>query len=551
MSQPLKIALAQLNATVGDIAGNAEKARAALARARREGAQIVLLPEMFIAGYPPEDLILRPVFVRACMEAVEELAAETKKGPALLVGAPWREGGKVFNSLIMLEGGKVSAVRHKRDLPNYGVFDEKRVFAPGEPPEPVTFRGVRLGLPLCEDIWTPETAAHLKARGAEALLVPNASPFEEEKHDARLALARRRVEETGLPLAYLNLVGGQDELVFDGGSFAVNPGAREPVWRLAAFAEEFRVVTLEGGAGRRRFAHSAQAGHPEGADAVWRACVLGVRDYVEKNHFPGVTLGLSGGIDSALVAAIAVDALGPRRVHCVMLPYEYTSPESLKDARETAELLGVRYDVAPIHAPVEGFHEALAAILPGPATGVTEENIQSRTRGAILMAVSNQMGGLLLTTGNKSEMSVGYATLYGDMNGGFNPVKDIYKTQIYALAKMRNARRPAGCLGPEGPVMPGRIITKPPSAELRPGQTDQDTLPPYETLDAILRGLVEEEESVEEIAARGFDPALVRRVQNMLYAAEYKRRQAAPGVKITRRNFGRDRRYPITSAFRE
>ena len=559
MSERLVITFAQMNALVGDISGNAALARRALARGQEDGADLVVLPELFIAGYPPEDLILRPSFVHTCMAAVKELAKETQGGPALLTGAPWEEDGIVRNAAILLDEGAIAAIRFKHDLPNYGVFDEKRVFSPGPPPEPVNFRGVKLGIPICEDIWTPDVAARLEACGAEVLIAPNASPFEEDKHDTRLDLARDRVNETGLPLAYLNLVGGQDELVFDGGSFALNPGAEgkeEPdcaalAWRLEGFAEDFITTALEKTADGWRFARGHCAGHPRGLDAVWRACVLGTRDYVEKNRFSSVVIGLSGGIDSAVVAAIAVDALGPERVHCVMLPYEYTSSQSLDDAKGAAELLGVRYDIVPIHAPVAGFHEALAGMFAGSEPGVTEENIQSRARGVILMAISNKLGGMVLTTGNKSEMSVGYATLYGDMNGGFNPIKDVYKTQVFALARMRNAGRPHGCLGPRGAVMPESIITKPPSAELRPGQTDQDSLPPYDVLDAILHGLVEEEEPVEAIAARGFDATLVRRVQNMLYIAEYKRRQAAPGVKITRRNFGRDRRYPITNAFRE
>ena len=555
----LRISFAQFNATVGDISGNADLARQALARAARQGAHLAVLPELFIAGYPPEDLVLRPAFVTACMDALRDLAAATADAPALLIGSPWREEGRVFNSAVLLCEGKIAAIRHKHDLPNYGVFDEKRVFAPGPLPEPVEFHGLKLGLPICEDIWTPTVPAHLKARGSDVLIVPNASPFEEQKHDTRLKLALERAAETGLPVAYLNLLGGQDELVFDGGSFAVNPGqggGRSPscadlAWRMEGFARDFITTTLRRSAAGWRFDRGPCAAHPQGLDAIWRACVLGTRDYVEKNRFSSVVLGLSGGIDSAIVAAIATDALGAERVHCVMLPYEYTSKESLADARAVADMLGVRYDIVPIHDPVEGFHAALKEMFAGAPPGVTEENIQSRARGVILMAISNRFGALVLTTGNKSEMSVGYATLYGDMNGGFNPIKDVYKTQVFALAKMRNATRPAGCLGPDGPVMPDTIITKPPSAELRPDQKDTDSLPPYEVLDAILRGLVEEEASVEELIARRFDAALVERIQNMLYIAEYKRRQAAPGVKITRRNFGRDRRYPITNAFRE
>ena len=549
MSARIVITFHQGNPLVGDIPGNAEKALAALADAARDGADLLMLPELFICGYPPEDLILRPAFIDACMAAVRELAAETASGPAMLIGAPWREEGRVCNAMALLADGEVAALRFKHDLPNYGVFDEKRVFAPGPLPEPVDFRGVKIGLPVCEDIWTEPVARHLKARGADILLVANGSPFETEKHDTRLKLAADRVAETGLPLVYLNLVGGQDELVFDGGSFALNPrpGREQPdcadlAWRMESFVEQTLTCTVEKTVNGWRAAAAGCATRPEGEEAIWRACVLGTRDYVEKNRFPGVVLGLSGGIDSAVVAAMAADALGPERVWAVMLPYEYTAPESIEDARACAAALRIRHDVVPIHRPVEGFTAALQELFADREPDVTEENIQSRARGTLLMAISNKFGPLVLTTGNKSEMSVGYATLYGDMNGGFNPLKDVYKTQVYALAKWRNR---------QGEVIPRRIITRPPSAELRPGQTDQDSLPPYEVLDAILEGLVEEELSVDEIVRRGHDRALVARIQHLLYVAEYKRRQAAPGVKITRRNFGRDRRWPITNAFRE
>ena len=559
MSTRLRIAFAQLNALVGDVEGNAARVRSALAEGRADGADLVILPELFIAGYPPEDLVMRPVFVRACMRAVEALAQETHAGgPGVIVGTPWLDGDKPYNAVALLADGAIKALRFKHDLPNYGVFDEKRVFTAGPLPDPVEFRGVRLGIPICEDAWKPKVCAHLAEKGADAFIVINGSPFEVEKFDVRLNLMRERVAETGRPLAYLNLVGGQDELVFDGGSFAVNPHPApddtqpDVPWRMQSFAEDTLTVALEKTAEGWRFLPEACAERPFGMEAVWRACVLGTRDYVEKNRFPGVVLGLSGGIDSSVVATIAADALGPERVHCVMLPYEYTSQESLKDAHDVAQALGVRYDVVPIHKPVRGFLDALKDMFAGTTFNVTEENLQSRTRGTILMAISNKFGALVLTTGNKSEMAVGYATLYGDMNGGFNPIKDVYKTDVYRLARLRNQMRPPDCHGPEGPVIPESVITRPPTAELRPHQTDQDTLPPYEVLDAILRGLIEEEAAVEDIAERhGFDVALVAKVQNMLYVAEYKRRQAAPGVKITRRNFGRDRRYPITDAFRE
>jgi NAD+ synthase len=402
-------------------------------------------------------------------------------------------------------------------------------------------KGVRIGVPICEDIWTEETCETLAETGAEILLVPNGSPFEANKDDVRLNLAVARVTETGLPLAYLNQVGGQDELVFDGASFVLNAD-RSLAIQMPMFEESLALTRWQRGAGGWSCATGECVRLPEREEETWKACVLGLRDYVLKNRFPGVVLGLSGGIDSAVVAAMAVDALGADKVHCVMLPYAYTSQESLDDAKECARRLGVRYDIVPIREPVEGFLSALQPLFEGRNRDITEENIQSRARGVVLMAISNKLGSMVLTTGNKSEMSVGYATLYGDMNGGFNPIKDVYKTQVYRLAAWRNT---------VSNVIPARIITKAPTAELRENQKDQDTLPPYEVLDDILDGLVEREQSVAEIAARGHDMALVKKLQHMLYVAEYKRRQAAPGVKITRRNFGRDRRYPITNGFRD
>jgi NAD+ synthase len=539
MTDRLVIALAQLNPTLGAIQTNMEKARAA--RLDAAGADLILFSELFICGYPPEDLVLRPSFVAQCKAAVEELAGDTKTGPAILMGTPWAEGGKLYNAVALLKDGKVEALRFKHDLPNYGVFDEKRVFQAGPAPGPIPFKGVRIGVPICEDIWTEETCETLAETGAEILLVPNGSPFERDKDDVRLNLAVARVTETGLPLAYVNQVCGQDELVFDGASFVLNAD-RSLALQMPMFSEAVALTEWTRGEKGWRVTPGEIARLPEKEEETWQACVLGLRDYVEKNRFPGVVLGLSGGIDSAVVAAMAVDALGKDRVHCVMLPYAYTSRDSLVDAEACAKLLGVRYDVMPIKEPVEGFLSALKPMFDGRNIDVTEENIQSRSRGVILMAISNKFGSMVLTTGNKSEMSVGYATLYGDMNGGFNPIKDVYKTQVFRLARWRNA---------QGFVIPERIITKPPTAELRENQKDQDTLPPYDVLDDILQGLVEEEQPIAAIVARGHDEALVKRIQHMLYIAEYKRRQAAPGVKITRRNFGRDRRYPITNAFRD
>jgi NAD+ synthase len=540
MTDRLIIALAQLNPTLGAIRDNLARAR----EARREApdADLILFPELFICGYPPEDLVLRPTFVAACRTAVEELAKETVTGPAVLIGLPWREGVHLYNSVALLANGKIEAVRHKFDLPNYGVFDEKRVFNAGPAPGPISFKGVRLGVPICEDIWTEETCETLSETGAEILLSPNGSPFERNKDDVRLNLVVARVTETGLPMAYLNQVGGQDELVFDGASFVLNAD-RTLAWQMPMFEEQIALTEWLREDDGWRCVPGEIVEVPENEAETWKACVLGLRDYVLKNRFPGVVLGLSGGIDSAVVAAMAVDALRADRVHCVMLPYAYTSRDSLVDAEECAKLLGVRYDVVPIKAPVEGFLSALQPMFEGTPAGITEENLQSRSRGVILMAISNKFGSMVLTTGNKSEMSVGYATLYGDMNGGYNPIKDVYKTEVYRLAAWRNSL---------GYVIPERIITKAPTAELRENQKDQDSLPPYEVLDAILEGLVENEIPVDQIVAKtGYEEALVRRIQHMLYVAEYKRRQAAPGVKITRRNFGRDRRYPITNAFRD
>ncbi|HEY7764937.1 MAG TPA: NAD+ synthase [Aestuariivirgaceae bacterium] len=551
MTDSLKIALAQLNPTVGAISANLQEARKARAEAQEKLADLILFSELYISGYPPEDLVLKPSFVTACMEAVHAFAAETTDGgPAVLIGTPWRERQAVYNAVVLLDRGKVQTQRYKHDLPNYGVFDEKRVFAAGPAPGPVNFRGVRLGVPVCEDIWTGDVCETLVETGAEILLVPNGSPFEKNKDDLRLNIVVRRITETGLPLIYLNQVGGQDELIFDGASFALNADCsmalQMPAFERAVAVSEWR----RGNAGWSMMPQEL-APLPEGPEPIWLACVTGLRDYVVKNRFPGVVIGLSGGIDSAVVATMAVDALGRDKVHCVMMPFHYTSRESIEDAEACAKELGVRLDVVPIAPAVEGFHAALKHLFAGTQSGVTEENLQSRARGTLLMAISNKFGSLVLTTGNKSEMSVGYATLYGDMNGGFNPIKDVYKTEVYALAESRNGKRPKCCLGPQGPIIPSRILSKAPSAELKPDQKDQDTLPPYPALDDIIEQLVEDEHSVAEIVARGHDQRTVERVQHMLYLAEYKRRQAAPGVKITRRNFGRDRRYPITNGFRD
>jgi NAD+ synthase len=539
MTTAFKIGLAQLNPTVGSVAQNLAKAKDAVEKLR--DADLILFPELFIAGYPPEDLVLRRSFVEACKTACEALAAAFKDGPAILMGLPWRDGTKLHNSVALLNGGKIETVRHKFDLPNYGVFDEKRVFDAGPAPGPVVVKGVRVGVPICEDIWTDETCETLAETGAEILLSPNGSPFERNKDDVRLNLSVARVTETGLPLVYLNQIGGQDELVFDGASFVLNAD-RSLALQMPMFEEALSMTQWHKGTHGWVMDKGEIVRLPEREEETWKACVLGLKDYVLKNRFPGIVLGMSGGIDSAVVAAMAVDALGADKVHCVMLPYAYTSKDSLVDAEDCAKRLGVRYDVVAIKDPVEGFIDALQPMFAGRKEDITEENMQSRSRGVILMAISNKMGSMVLTTGNKSEMSVGYCTLYGDMNGGFNPIKDVYKTEVYRLAAWRNT---------VSEVIPTRIITKAPTAELRENQKDQDSLPPYDVLDDILDGLVEREQSVAEIVGRGHDMALVKRIQHMLYIAEYKRRQAAPGVKITRRSFGRDRRYPITNGFRD
>ena len=543
MTDRLTIALAQMNQRVGDLDSNADAMLAI--RRRAAGADLILYPELQVTGYPPEDLVLKPEFVRRTMEVTERLVAATAEpGPAMLVGTIVAEEGATYNAVILASEGCVLGRTLKRELPNYGTFDEKRIFTPGPLPEPIEFKGVRIGVPICEDIWQEVVCGHLAEAGAELLLVPNGSPYELDKDDLRQALVRSRCEITGLPIAYLNRVGGQDEIVFDGSSFVMNAGGevvvQMPDWEEALLLTEWQ----RGPDGWRCLTSDCHALDPYPED-VYHAMVMGLADYVGTNGFPGVILGLSGGIDSALSAAVAVDALGPDKVWGVMMPSKYTSEASLEDARECARLLGMRHDVIPIVPAVSAFHEMLPDL-----EGVAAENIQARLRMVVLMALSNAEGQMLLTTGNKSEMSVGYATLYGDMAGGYSVLKDAYKTTVFKLSEWRNANKPAGALGPDGPVMPERVITKPPSAELRPDQTDQDSLPPYDLLDPILEGLIDKEMAVKEVAlSTGADLALVASIERMVLRAEYKRRQAPPGVKIGSRNFGRDRRYPITNFF--
>ncbi|MEE2688629.1 MAG: NAD+ synthase [Pseudomonadota bacterium] len=551
MTDRLTITLAQLNPIVGAVNENIEKVRDARRQAAEAGADLVVCSELVVSGYPPEDLVMKPFFLDKVETAVNEFAAETDDGgPAVLLTAPWRDGNRTFNAAMLLDGGEVASIRFKHDLPNYGVFDEVRVFDAGPMPGPIDFRGIRIGVPICEDIWTPDVPECLEESGAEIFIVPNGSPYDLEKTDQRLQHAIARVTETGLPLAYVNQVGGQDELVFDGASFVLNANCslavQAPDWSEAVVTTKWRrgeddVWICEGG---------VLAQPSEGLASIYQAMTLGVRDYVEKNGFPGVLIGLSGGVDSAITAAVAVDALGPERVRCVMMPSPYTSRESLEDAEEAANLMGVQLDEVGIQPAMVAFEAILEPIFGDAAVDVTEENIQARSRGLILMGISNKLGYMLVTTGNKSEMSVGYATLYGDMCGGYSVLKDVYKTMVFELCQWRNQNKPENLKGSAGRVIPERIITKPPSAELRPDQKDEDTLPAYDKLDDILRCLIEGEMGFEEIVSRGHEPETVQRVWHMLDLAEYKRRQAPPGVKITHRAFGRERRYPITNSFR-
>lgn len=549
MTETLAIALAQINPTVGDIDGNLDRIRAARAEAAETGADLVICGELAVSGYPPEDLVLKRAFQDAVEEGVNKLAAKTNDGgPGILIGTPWRKDGLLYNAAVLLDGGDVAAVRFKHDLPNYGVFDEKRIFETGPLPGPVSFRDVRLGIMICEDMWAQDVTECLDESGAEILIVINGSPFETDKPDDRLNYAVSRITESCLPLIYVNIVGGQDELVFDGASFVL--GADNKLLAKAPSWTEDVVVTQWNRSGESWTCEEAAIATAPGlTESIYRALVLGLRDYVGKNGFPGILIGLSGGIDSALTAAVAVDALGSDEVHCVLMPSPYTSDDSLEDAAETAGNLGVKLDTIAIDPAMQAFEGMLADAFEGRDADETEENIQARARGLTLMALSNKLGFMVLSTGNKSEMSVGYATLYGDMCGGFSVLKDVYKTTVFELARWRNENRPEGLEGPDGVVTPKRVITKPPSAELKPNQTDQDTLPPYDMLDAILKCLIEEEMSLDDITAQGHDAETAEAVWHMLDRAEYKRRQAPPGVKITARAFGRDRRYPLTNRF--
>ena len=549
MTNRLNIAMAQLNQRVGDLAGNAGKMLEW--RAKATDADLIVFPEQQLIGYPAEDLVLKPAFAaRAAVELAKLAEATADGGPAMLVGSIFLDDGALYNGIALLDGGQIAAVRYKHELPNYGTFDEKRIFASGPLPEPMLFKGVRIGVPICEDGWLAPVSLHLKERGAELLISTNGSPYEIDKDDRRLEeVFAARVRETGLPLMFLNRVGGQDELVFDGSSFVLNADGAA-AHRLPDWEEHLRMTHWTRGDDGWQCADGPKALWEEHPADIYSAMVTGLRDYVNSNGFPGVVLGMSGGIDSAICAAIAADALGPDRVWCVMLPSRYTSQSSLDDAAQCAEMIGCRIDTIPISPAVGAFDDMLSGSFADRDVDITEENIQSRIRGVTLMALSNKFGHMLLTTGNKSEMSVGYATIYGDMAGGYNPIKDAYKMTVFAISEWRNAHKPRIGLGRDGPVIPDNIITKPPSAELRPDQKDSDSLPDYPVLDKMLHALVEEERSVDEVVAQGFDRDTVVRIERLLYLAEYKRRQAPPGVKLGTRNFGRDRRYPITNAFR-
>ncbi len=556
MNNTIKIAIAQINPKVGDTPANMALIRQARADARADGAELVVFGELVISGYPPEDLVLKPSFQAACRDAAQELALETNDGgPGMIISTPWPMDGAdgvLYNAALLLDGGEIKAVVAKHNLPNYGVFDEMRIFDAGPCPKPIDFRGHKLGIMTCEDMWDSEVTKSLKDGGAEVLLVLNASPYEMEKSSDRIKIAKDRVGESGLALVYVNQVGGQDELVFDGLSFVLSSNGNLKT-RLRGFVSDIKTISFSTDNG---FDPETESIHPETDEneTIYNALVMGLRDYVNKNFFPGVMLGLSGGVDSALSAAIAVDALGADRVHSVMMPSPYTSKESLEDADETARLLGVKLDNISIVPAINAFDEMTKEQFVGHPKDTTEENIQARARGVILMAISNKFGYMVLSTGNKSEMSVGYATLYGDMCGGYSVLKDVYKTRVWELCRWRNAWQNPGhsetFMGPKGPVMPERVITKAPSAELKHDQTDQDSLPPYEELDDILHSLIELEFTSEQIIKRGHSPQTVARVWQMVDNAEYKRRQAPPGVKISSRAFGRDRRYPITNGFR-
>lgn len=550
MSDLFRLTIAQLNPTVGDFEGNIAKALAAWQEGRAAGSQMVACPEMFVTGYQVQDIVMKPAFTADAVARVEALALLIKDGPALGIGHPMFRNGKLYNTYSVLSEGKIIAQVLKHDLPNEDVFDEKRLYEPAPLQGPYSVAGVRIGTPICEDAWHPEVAETLQESGAEILVVPNGSPYYRGKHDIRMGLMVSRVVETGLPLAYVNMVGGQDDQVFEGGSFVLNPGGALAV-QLPVFDSVISHVDFERTGDGWCAKEGPRAVLPIDFEQEYRVCVEALRDYMGKTGFKQVLLGMSGGIDSALVATIAVDALGAQNVRCVMLPSEYTSDHSLEDASEAARLLGCRIDTVPISGPRAAVTEALAPLMEGTKPDTTEENIQSRLRGVLLMALSNKFGEMLLTTGNKSEVAVGYATIYGDMAGGYNPIKDMYKMRVFETCRWRNANHRPWMTGPEGVVIPQRIIDKPPSAELRPDQKDEDSLPPYEVLDDLLERLVDKEQSVADCVAAGHDRTTVKKIEHLIYISEYKRFQSAPGARLTNRAFWLDRRYPIANRWRD
>ena len=546
----MKLFLAQINNIVGDIDGNLKRAIDILDQAEELNSDLVVFSELFLSGYPPEDLVLKKSFVEECRNALDTLINYSKtKKVGLIVGLPIYEKNNLFNAAAIVDEGKLIGFSKKINLPNYSVFDEKRVFHQNDIPKVFEFRGIKLGVPICEDIWQDNVCLELKNQGCELIVSPNGSPFDKYKINQRKTIIEDRVSEIGLPFVYINQVGGQDELVFDGSSLIMN-GDKEIIYEAPPWQEHNAVIEFN--EKEKKFNNlSFNEFKFSDLENIYMATVIGLRDYVSKNNFPGVILGLSGGIDSAFCAAVAVDALGKNKVEAYMLPSNYTSENSTIDAEDCANRLEINLETIPISDTFLSLEESLKTSFKGLPNDITEENLQSRIRGTILMAISNKKGKMLITTGNKSEVSVGYSTLYGDMNGGFNPIKDIYKTELYALANWRNINLPNNILLDKKDVIPESIISKEPTAELRDNQKDSDSLPPYDELDQILEGLVEYELSTSELEKKGFSREEIKKVENLLYVSEYKRRQSAPGVKISLRNFGRDRRYPITNKFRD
>ena len=546
----MKLFLAQLNNIVGDIEGNLNKAIDVLQDAKKLDSDLVIFSELFLSGYPPEDLVLKKSFVSACKNALDSLITYSEeKELGVIIGLPIYEKNKLFNAAAVIDKGQLIGFSKKVNLPNYSVFDEKRVFNKNNTPEIFNFRGIKLGIPICEDIWMDNVCKELKDQGCELIISPNGSPFDKYKINQRKTIIEDRVTEVKTPFVYVNQFGGQDELVFDGSSLAMN-GNKEVVFEAPSWEENTSVVEFNVSAKKFNDLPFEKA-QVSDLENIYMAMVIGLRDYVTKNNFPGVILGLSGGIDSAFCAAVAVDALGKDKVNAYMLPSVYTSKNSLDDAKDCAKRLEIHLDSIPISNTFLSLEDSLKELFKGLPNDITEENLQSRIRGTILMAISNKIGKMLITTGNKSEVSVGYSTLYGDMNGGFNPIKDIYKTELYALANWRNLNVPKNVLLTKKNIIPETIISKEPTAELRDNQKDSDSLPSYDQLDQILEGLVEYELSTNELENKGFSRDEIKKVENLLYVSEYKRRQSAPGVKISLRNFGRDRRYPITNKYRD